>query len=325
MKNLKKFLLTLALLTLSLTAAANSQRGDVNSDGKVNMDDLTAMINYLVMNDTTCFSLEGADVDHSGLIGMDDLTLMINYLVMNTWGDEPLVHTEVITVNGVSFTMVYVEPGTFTMGATDEQIDDAQPDEYPAHEVTLTFDYYIAQTEVTRELWNAVMGEKHGMVNGDLQCPITKVTRIDCAIFADYLTQMTGRVFRMPTEAEWEYAARGGKFSKGYKYAGSNDASEVAWYTDGPGAGLHPVGLKAANELGLYDMSGNAAEWCQDWYVPYYGEPEINPIGPESGQFNVYRGGGYLQPASQCRVASRSNLDPHKGIEDLGLRLVMNP
>ena len=326
MKNLKKILLTLALLTLSLTAAANTQRGDVNSDGKVNMDDLTSMINYLVMNDMTGVSLEGADVDHNGFIGMDDLTLMIHYLVMNTWGDEPLVHTEVITVNGVSFTMVYVEAGTFAMGATDEQLDDALPDEYPAHKVTLTFDYYIAQTEVTRELWLAVMGElPDRTINGELQRPVTNVNRFDCALFVDYLSQMTGRIFRMPTEAEWEYAARGGKFSRGYKYAGSDDAAEVAWYTSGPGAGLHPVAQKAANELGLYDMSGNASEWCQDWYVLYDSEPQTNPIGPESGQSNVHRGGGYLQPASMCRVAARNRLIPDKCADDLGLRIVMNP
>lgn len=324
MKTIKRFLLTAVLLVLTLTAAAATQRGDTNRDGVVNMDDLSFLINFLLTNTVDACD-NPCDVNMDGQANMDDLSEMINFMLTNQWSNEPLVATEVITVNGVSFTMVYVKAGKFTMGATDEQLDDAQPDEYPAHEVTLTFDYYIAQTEVTRELWNAVMGEKHGMVNGDLQCPITNVTRFECALFADYLTHLTGRVFRMPTEAEWEYAARGGKFTKGYKFAGSNDVSEVAWYTDGPGAGLHPVALKTANELGLYDMSGNAAEWCQDWFVPYYSEPEINPIGPESGQFNVYRGGSWTQPANECRVASRFSLDPHKSNEGLGLRIVMNP
>lgn len=324
MKHLIRILLTTALLTLSLTAAASSLRGDVNNDGKVNMDDLSYLINYLLTN-TYDIANDPCDVNMNGHVNMDDLAFMINYMLTDSWGDEPLVHTETFTVNGVSFTMVYVEAGTFTMGATDEQLDDAFPDEFPAHEVTLTFDYYIAQTEVTRELWQAVMGSlPDRTVNGELQRPVTNVSRFDCALFVDYLTQMTGRVFRMPTEAEWEYAARGGKFSRGFKYAGSNDANEVAWYT-GPGAGLHPVALKTANELGLYDMSGNASEWCQDWYVLYDSEPQINPIGPESGQVNVHRGGSYAQPASQCRVASRNCLDPHKGIDDLGLRLVMNP
>jgi formylglycine-generating enzyme required for sulfatase activity len=168
------------------------------------------------------------------------------------------------------------------------------------------------------------MGSNPSRFKGD-QRPVERVTWDDCQTFISRLNAKTGKNFRLPTEAEWEYAARGGKFSKGYKYAGSNDVSEVAWYTAGPGAGLHPVALKMANELGLYDMSGNAAEWCQDWFVPYYSEPEINPIGPESGQFNVYRGGSWTQPANECRVASRFSLDPHKSNEGLGLRIVMNP
>ena len=312
-------------MTLSLTAAADIQRGDVNRDGLVNMDDLSFMINYLLTN-TVDQCNDPCDVNMDNYVNMDDLSLLINFMLTDSWGDEPLVQTEVITVNGVTFTMVYVEAGTFTMGATDEQLGDALPDEYPAHEVTLSFDYYIAQTEVTRELWLAVMGElPERTANGELQCPVTNVTHFDCALFVDYLSQMTGKVFRMPTEAEWEYAARGGKFSRGYKYAGSDDIQEVAWYTAGAGAGLHPVALKAANELGLYDMSGNASEWCQDWYVLYDSQPQTNPIGPESGQFNVHRGGGYLQTASMCRVASRNSLSPYKGSEDLGLRIVMNP
>ena len=325
MKNLIKILLTTALMSLSLTAAAATDRGDVNQDGAVNMDDLTFMINFMLTN-TVDAHYNPCDLNMDSEANMDDLTLLINYLLTHSWDDEPLVATEVITVNGVSFSMVYVTAGTFTMGATDEQLDDANPNEFPAHEVTLTFDYYIAQTEVTRELWLAVMGSlPDRTVNGELQRPVTNVTRFDCALFVDRLTALTGRVFRMPTEAEWEYAARGGKFSRGFKYAGSNDANEVAWFTAGPGAGLHPVAQKTANELGLYDMSGNASEWCQDWFVLYDSEPQTNPIGPESGQFNVYRGGSWTQPSTMCRVSSRFSLDPNKSIEDLGLRLVMNP
>ena len=324
MKNLMRILLTTALLSLALNASANRLRGDINGDGVVTINDVTALIDYLL---TTTVDIHSTTLDVNGdnWITIDDVTCLTNWLLTDSWDEEPLVDTEVITVNGVSFTMVHVTAGTFTMGATDEQLGDALPDEFPAHEVTLTFDYYIGQTEVTCELWNAVMGDKLGMVNGDLQRPITEVTRFECAMFVDYLSELTGKVFRMPTEAEWEYAARGGKFSKGYKYAGSNDANEVAWYTSGPGAGLHPVGLKAANELGLYDMSGNAAEWCQDWYVGYDSEPQTNPIGPESGQSNVYRGGSWAMSQSMCRVTSRFYLNPYKKTNDLGLRLVMNP
>ena len=322
MKRFTKFLLTSALLALSLNASAAFMRGDINNDGVVNITDVTQLIDYLLTT-TVDAHIATLDVNGDNLITISDVTTLVNYLLTDNWGDEVPLVTEVFTVNGVSFTMVFVEAGTFTMGATDEQLDVALPDEFPAHEVTLTFDYYMGQTEVTRELWLAVMGKLPDGNENNLHCPVTNVNRFECAIFVDYLTQMTGRVFRMPTEAEWEYAARGGKYSHGYRYAGSSNVNEVAWYNSG--GSLHPVADKTPNELGLYDMSGNVSEWCQDWYVQYDSAPQTNPIGPESGQNNVHRGGSWLQPATLCRVSSRFNLNPNKGTEDLGLRLVMNP
>lgn len=207
------------------------------------------------------------------------------------------------TVNGVSFTMVAVEGGTFTMGATSEQGSDAYDDEKPAHQVTLS-DYYIGETEVTQELWQAVMGSNPSNFAGNLQRPVECVSWNDCQIFITKLNNLTGENFRLPTEAEWEYAARGGNASEGYKYSGSNSIGDVAWYWDNS---THPVKTKQANELGIYDMSGNVYEWCADWYSSSYysSSPQDNPTGPSSGSYRVLRGGGWRNFARDCRVAYR--------------------
>ena len=246
---------------------------------------------------------------------------------------------ETFTVNGVSFTMVAVKGGTFTMGGTAEQGSDAGSDEKPTHQVTLS-DYYIGETEVTQELWQAVMGTtiqeqaKKGTYDTSLygvgnSYPMYYVSWDDCQKFIKKLNRLTGKKFRLPTEAEWEYAARGGQKSRGYKYAGSNTLSDVAWYWDNSSSKTHPVKQKQANELGLYDMSGNVWEWCKDWYEDLYGRysssAQTNPKGPPSGYIRVFRGGGWNNSASSCRVANRSHLSP--GIRDgnLGFRVVLLP
>ncbi len=226
-----------------------------------------------------------------------------------------------ITANGVTFTMVAVQGGTFTMGATSEQGSDADSDEKPAHRVTLS-DYYIGQTEVTQALWQAVMGSNPSYWKGN-NLPVEKVSWNDCQQFITRLNQLTGRKFRLPTEAEWEYAASGGVRSRGYKYAGSNDIGSVAWYGDNSGYKTHPVGQKQANELGIYDMAGNVWEWCQDWYGSYGSSAQTNPMGPSSASYRVYRGGGSPDYARNCRVSNRSRYSPDYRDYYLGLRLAL--
>ena len=223
------------------------------------------------------------------------------------------------TVNGVSFEMVRVEGGTFRMGATSEQEDDANSDEKPVHSVTLS-SYYIGKTEVTQALWQAVMGSNPSAFQG-ADLPVECVSWNDCQEFIQKLNRLTGRNFRLPTEAEWEFACRGGNKSNGYKYSGSNDIDNVAWY-DGY-SGAHPVGTKAPNELGIYDMSGNVWEWCSDWYADYTSYSQTDPTGPQSGSRRVRRGGSWGGGAGYCRSSSRNINRPTFRIDNLGLRLAL--
>ena len=185
--------------------------------------------------------------------------------------------------------MVYVSGGTFTMGATGEQDSDAFDDEKPTHSVTLN-SFYLCKYEVTQALWKAVMGKNPSDFKGN-NLPVENVSWNDCQTFISRLNNLTGRNFRLPTEAEWEYAARGGNRSRGYKYSGSNNPSDVSWDIDNSGDKTHPVGSKRPNELGLYDMSGNVYEWCSDWYGTYSSSSQTNPTGPSSGWGRVKRGG----------------------------------
>ena len=228
---------------------------------------------------------------------------------------------QTITVNGVYFTMIAVEGGTFQMGATLEQGSDADNDEKPVHSVTLS-DYYIGETEVTQELWTAVMGENPSSFKGNNK-PVERVSWNDCQEFIKKLNQLTGKNFRLPTEAEWEYAARGGNKSKGYKYGGSNTIGNVALYTDNSSYRTHDVKTKQANELGIYDMSGNVYEWCQDWYGSYSRSSQTNPTGPSSGSSRVLRGGSWDYSAGCCRVSYRNFNCPGGGSSSIGFRLVL--
>lgn len=212
--------------------------------------------------------------------------------------------------------MVYVKGGTFTMGATSEQGIDADDREKPAHKVTLD-SYYIGKYEVTNELWKAVMGgtivSREGAKDNE---PVVFVSWYDIQRFLRKLNAMTGKNYRLPTEAEWEFAARGGNASRGYKYAGSNIRNEVMWYWDD----IHEVGTKSPNELGIYDMSGNVEEWCQDWYGDYSSSSQLNPKGPNSGSERVARSGSNC---SNCRVSIRFSRTPDSRYNDLGFRLAL--
>jgi formylglycine-generating enzyme required for sulfatase activity len=201
--------------------------------------------------------------------------------------------------------MVYVQGGTFMMGGTSEQGKDVYESETPAHQVTLS-SFYICKYEVTQELWDAVMSvENPSYFWGTSRLPVDQVSWDECDEFIEALNKLTGKRFRRPTEAEWEFAARGGNKSKRYKYSGSNNLDDVAWYKSNSGEATHPVGTKAPNELGLYDMSGNVLEWCDDWYGPYGHGSEKDPTGPLDGDYCVIRGGGWNSGAVSCRVSNR--------------------
>ena len=218
--------------------------------------------------------------------------------------------------------MVYVSGGTFTMGGTSEQGSDADDSEKPTHSVTLS-SYYICKYEVTQALWRAVMGSNPSYFKGD-NLPVESVSWNDCQTFINRLNSYTGRNFRLPTEAEWEFAARGGNYSRRYKYSGSNDIGDVAWNTDNSGDRTHPVGTKQTNELGLYDMSGNVWEWCSDWYGSYSSYSQSNPTGATSGSGRVNRGGSWIFDAWYCRASIRFGHAPGFSSSNLGLRLVLS-
>lgn len=327
-------LVLLLLMALPLGARAELLKGDVNSDGIVGPDDVATLISYLLYDDDSGINLMNADLDQDSRINIGDATQLISLVKSIQEDPMPDPQTRVFSVNGVEFTMVFVEGGTFTMGATPEQGDDVWDNEMPAHEVTLRA-YGIGQTEVTQELWLAVMGDNPSYYSSalgydeNLLRPVEWVSWDDCQAFIAHLNQLTGQTFRLPTEAEWEFAARGGNRSQGYKYAGSDSIGEVAWYWIGQAfaeacIGTKTVATKLPNELGLYDMSGNVWEWCQDDYCSYDTQSQITPTDP-SGEntFKVYRGGDWGHEARYCRVSARNYGIPDYTIFSLGLRLAM--
>ena len=234
--------------------------------------------------------------------------------------EEATQAVKTFTVGGVSFNMIRVERGRFQMGASEKDTD-AYRYENPQHWVNLS-DYYMGETVVTQALWKAVMGTNPSAFKGDNN-PVEKVNWNDCQEFIKKLNVKTGQTFRLPTEAEWEYAARGGNKSKGYKYAGSSHAEDVAWCSDNSGEKTHPVKTKKPNELGLFDMSGNVWEWCQDWYEDYSNLEQTNPNGALRGSYRVYRGGSWSLTAWYCRVSNRSYNLPAYSYYNLGFRLAL--
>lgn len=243
------------------------------------------------------------------------------------------------TVNGESFEMIPVEGGTFIMGGTSEQGNDCENNEKPTHEETLPF-FYIGKYEVTQKLWKAVMGTDFDQSynSGCEDCPAEYISWNDTQKFISKLNTLTNKTFRLPTDIEWEYAARGGKYSEKYKYSGSNDIDEVAWYIEnyqkskyGDKGTTHPVGMKKPNELGLYDMSGNVWEWCDNWYPQEYSQngKSVHPGWPFNGTSaffrRVLRGGSWGGTAKGCRVSYIDYDVPNYRDEYGGFRLVLVP
>ena len=228
--------------------------------------------------------------------------------------------------------MAFIPGGTFTMGCTSEQGSDCESDEKPAHQVTVS-DFYIGKYEVTQKEWREVMGSNPSHFKECDDCPVEQVSWKDIQVFLAKLNEKTGRRkfnkigkgYRLPTEAEWEYAARGGLSSRGYKYAGSNSLVEVAWYEGNAWDKTHPVGQKKANELGLYDMSGNVYEWCSDWYGNYPSTAQTNPKGSSTGTTRVLRGGSWNNITGYCRSANRISDIPVNRYDRVGFRLVFVP
>lgn len=228
----------------------------------------------------------------------------------------------------VNFDMVLVEGGSFEMGGTSDQGKDVQPDEKPVHTVELS-DYYIGKTEVTQALWEAVMGSNPSIFK-DGNNPVELVTWDDCQKFVSQLnsmlsSQLFGMRFALPTEAQWEYAARGGQKSEQNMYSGANKISSVAWYDKNSVYTTHNVAGKKPNELGIYDMTGNVNEWCQDVYGKYTMTKQNNPTGLSEGSDHVCRGGSWFNAASFCRISCRKFNKSDKSYTDVGLRLVLIP
>ena len=275
---------------------------------------------YATSRQTVTIS-EGQTASISGSLTSTASTSGTN--VLSSSSSSPSGNTITIPVkNGISIEMVKVEAGSFNMGATPEMQAPYEV-EKPVHRVTLTNNYYIGKYEVTQALWQAVMGSNPSYFKGD-DLPVEQVSWNDCQDFISKLNAMTGKRFRLPSEAEWEYAARGGKKSRGYQYSGSNTLGDVAWYEGNSGSKTHAVGTKQPNELGIYDMTGNVYEWCQDWYGSYSSSPQTNPIGAVSGSSRVDRGGSWFFTAKHCRSSYRFNLTPDYRLNFLGLRLVLS-
>ena len=313
----------------SLDIVSNPHDAAITIDGKLVGNTPFTVEQILEGNHVVTLKKEGYTTEKKEVIIKEGLTESLS-VPLKEGGDNLS-----FTVNGVSFTMVPVEGGTFTMGATSEQGSDANDVEKPAHSVTLS-SYYIGETEVTQELWQAVMGftvaQQRDKTNNNWTLkgigsnyPMYYISWTECQTFISRLNSLTGRSFRLPTEAEWEFAARGGDQSRGYRYSGGNDLGSVCWYEVNSGNETHPVKTKSPNELGIYDMSGNVWEWCQDWFSPncYGNSPSRNPAGPSSGSYRVLRGGSWYDSTGICRVSFRSYGAPNYRGDGLGLRLAL--
>ncbi|MBP5569895.1 MAG: SUMF1/EgtB/PvdO family nonheme iron enzyme [Prevotella sp.] len=320
-------------ITGVLAISSSPINASIKIDGKDYGTTPRNITDLLIGQHTVTLSLSGYNDEQTTVEVKEqqttDLSLTLkegsNKIATATAGASLPKENKTFTVNGVSFEMVLVEGGTFQMGNNF-----GLSDESPEHAVTLD-SYYIGQTEVTQALWYAVMGNNPSKFKGG-KFPVESVKWKECLEFISRLNQVTGKTFRLPTEAEWEYAARGGNKSKGYQYSGSNNIDAVAWYGGNSGSKTHEVATKQPNELGIYDMSGNVWEWCQDRYKSKYysSSPSNNPPGSSSGSFRVIRGGSWGGQLAEegngdCSRVSRRAVDyPFARQMNLGFRLALS-
>lgn len=239
------------------------------------------------------------------------------------------------TVNGINLRMVYVEGGTFTMGCTGDQGDDCNNDEMP-NRMTTVNSFYIGILEVTQSQWEKIMGTsihkqrdkastEFPLRGVGYDYPMYYVSWGEAKEFCARLSRLTGKKYSLPTEAEWEYAARGGNKADGTKYSGTSNIYEVAWYNGNSGGSTHPCGTKTPNALGIYDMSGNVYEWCEDWYGPYLNYDTNNPKGASTGSYRVLRGGGWSSDTKSCRISYRNKSYPDRQSSNpYGFRVVLH-
>lgn len=325
--------LSVASSSLSFDAPASSLQLAVSASGEYSYSSSASWLTVTQSSDKTTLTVSAeANTGTSARTATITLTLGSLTKTISVFQNSDDERFFTITGNGktVTFKMIKVEGGTFQMGSTS-----GYSDETPIHSVTLTKDYYMGETEVTQALWYAVMGysptsnyyswsSPYGL--GD-EYPTYYINYNDCQSFLSALNSKlssqlsSGESFRFPTEAEWEFAAKGGNKSKGYTYSGSNTIGDVAWYTDNSGSTTHPVKTKSPNELGLYDMSGNVWEWCYDWSGSYSSGAQTDPTGPTSGSYRVNRGGGCGDSATG--LASRNGLTPSYRSSNIGLRLCL--
>lgn len=285
---------------------------DVNHDGKVDIHDVNETIGAVMSGSQD----KNYDVNNDGKVNIHDITDVVDASL------QPAPWDGMVEVRGVKFKMVAVKPGTFLMGSPPTETGSGT-NERPQHKVTLTKEYRIGETPVTQALWIAVMGTNPSTNKGNQDLPVEHVSFVECQAFIAKLNEMTGKKFRLPTEAEWEFAARGGTLSKGTIFAGSNTPKDVAWYSSNSNGTTQPVAQKAPNELGLYDMSGNVSEWVADRYGAYTAQDATDPTGPTSGNFRTYRNGSYQDAAKECRVARRYPAESTYKQPFLGLRLAL--
>ena len=247
----------------------------------------------------------------------------------NTWIGKCNKKIKELFSTNIEKNMIFIQGGTFAMGCTSEQGSDCYDDESPTHSVSIS-DFHISKYEVTFEEYDvyceatgAKKPDDEGWGRGER--PVINVSWYDAKDFCEWLSKESGKTYRLPTEAEWEYAARGDNSSRAYKYAGSNNIKSIAWYYNNSGNKTHPVGQKSANELGLYDMSGNVCEWCSDWYGNYSSNSQTNPRGVSSEGRRVRRGGSWFSNAKDCRPSFRNSRSPSYSVDSIGFRLVLAP
>ncbi len=326
-KTLYRFVFSFSLIAMLMAplcaeAVEITLKGDLNGDLRVDITDVTTMVTAVLDNNDELYY--DYDLNADSCLDIVDVTMLITAVLNDEWSNLTF------TVGDVTFKMVPVKGGTFYMGSRSDD-SDAVAAEKPIHSVTLTNDFAIGQTEVTQALWIAVMGSNPSRFKDDLNQPVEQVSWNNCQTFIAKLNEMTGMEFRLPTEAEWEFAARGGNLSQGFKFSGSDEINDVGWCWDNipsqssssPDYATQPVATKAPNELGIYDMSGNVWEWCEDWYARYSNGAQTDPTGPASGTNRVVRSGGWRNITWGCRVANRSENPPTNMNYMLGLRLAL--